>query len=110
MNPGTPVQPHQRMEALAHANRVRVARAKLKRRIAGGEVTAAEVILFHRWEVESMPVAEVLTSQRQWGETRCRRFLRPMLVQESKTIGSMTERQRRALAAGLSAQTAGRAG
>ena len=110
MDPGTTAHPRQRLDALARANRVRMARAELKRRIAHGEVSAAEVILFHRWEVESMPVADVLTSQRHWGEMRCRRFLKPMLVQESKTIGSMTERQRRALAAGLSAGTAGSAG
>jgi hypothetical protein len=106
MDPRTiDVQAHQRLEALARANRVRQARAEVKRRIADGDVSAAEVILFHRWEVESMAVAEVLTSQRHWGDMRCRRFLTPMRVQESKTIGSMTERQRVALAARLSACT-----
>jgi hypothetical protein len=104
MDPGTiDVQAHQRRDALARANRVRQARAELKRRIADGYVSAAEVILLHHWEVESMPVADVLTSQRHWGVMRCRRFLTPMRVQESKTIGSMTERQRVALAARLSA-------
>lgn len=98
------VQPHQRLEALARANRVRQARAKLKRRIAHGDVSAGEVILFHQQEVDSMPVADVLTSQRHWGDMRCRRFLTPMRVSENKTIGSMTERQRRALAAQLRLQ------
>jgi hypothetical protein len=93
----------QRLEALGRANRVRHARAQLKRRIADGGVSAAEVILFHQWEVASMPVGDVLTSQRHWGELRCRRFLTPMGMQQSKTIGSMTERQRRALAARLRA-------
>jgi hypothetical protein len=103
MDPGTPAaQPQQRRHALARANRVRQARADLKRRIADGDVSAAEVILFYQWEVESMPVGDVLTSQRHWGDMRCRRFLTPMGVREDKTIGSMTERQRRALAAGLS--------
>ena len=112
MDPATlDVQLPQRLEALARANRVRQVRAALKRRIADGDVSAAEVILFHRREVEGMAVGDVLTSQRHWGSTRCRRFLVPMCVQERKTIGSMTERQRRALAAGLSAQgAAGRAG
>jgi|SRR2546430_12788304 len=97
------VHGHQRLEALARANRVRQTRAVLKRRIADGDVSAADVILLHRWEVETMPVGDVLTSQRRWGDTRCRRFLTAMRMQESKTIGSMTERQRLALAAGLCA-------
>jgi hypothetical protein len=94
----TEVQPRQRLQALARANRIRQVRADLKRRIADGHVSAAEVILRHQWEVESMVLAELLTSQRQWGDTRCRRFLTPMRLSEGKTIGSMTERQRLAVA------------
>ena len=101
----TTTQSRQRRDALGRANRVRLARAKLKRRIASGEVSAADVILFHQWEVDGMAVGDVLTSQRHWGDMRCRRFLTPMLVHEGKPIGSMTERQRRALAAQLRAQT-----
>jgi hypothetical protein len=89
----------QRREALARANLVRLVRAKLKRRIAQGEVSAAEVILVSRWEVEGMSIAELLTSQRQWGEARCRRALMPLHIHGNKTIGSMTERQRVALGA-----------
>jgi hypothetical protein len=104
MDPGTiDVQPRQCLEALARATWIRQVRARLKRRIADGQVSAAEVILLHQWEVESMPVADVLKSQRNWGNERCRRFLSPMRLQENKTIGSMTERQRLAIAARLSA-------
>ena len=104
MHPGTvDVQTHQRLEALARANRVRQARAEVKQRIADGDVSAAEVILFHRWEVETMAVGDVLTSQRHWGDMRCRRFLAAMHVPERKTFGSMTERQRVAVAARLRA-------
>src|SRR5437868_6417075 len=55
------VQVRQRLEALAHANRIRQARAELKRGIADGRVSAADVILFHPREVEGMPVADLLT-------------------------------------------------
>jgi hypothetical protein len=104
MDPGTiDVQPHQRLQALARANRIRQVRADLKRHIADGHVSAADVVLRHQWELESMPLAQVLTSQRHWGNARCRRFLTPMRLSERKTIGSMTERQRRAVAAGLNA-------
>ena len=93
----------QRGEALAHANRVRIARAVLKRRIADGRVSAAEVILLHPWEAESMPVADVLVSQRSWGDVRCRRMLVAEGLSASKPIGSLTERQRLVLAARLTA-------
>jgi len=99
------VQTRQRVDALARANRVRQARAALKRRIADGQVSAAEVILFHPSEADGMPVADVLTSQRHWGDTRCRRLLVGVGLNESKPIGAMTERQRLALAARLSAST-----
>jgi hypothetical protein len=52
-----------------------------------------------------MAVAELLMSQRRWGHTRARRFLAGVPMTETKTIGSMTERQRQNLAAMLEAQT-----
>jgi hypothetical protein len=42
-------------------------------------------------------------SQRRWGQTRCRKFLAQIPMSEQKTVGSMTERQRRTLAAMLTA-------
>jgi hypothetical protein len=94
----------QHMRALQRANEVRLARAELKRRVTDGETTAAAVILASPWEAESMAVAELLMSQHRWGHTRARRFLAGVPMTETKTIGSMTERQRRSLAAMLEAQ------
>jgi hypothetical protein len=91
----------QHMRALERANQVRLARAELKRRIAAGEIAVAEVILDCPWETESMAVADLLMSQRRWGQTRCRKFLAQIPMSEQKTVGSMTERQRRTLAAML---------
>ena len=91
----------QHMRALERANQVRLARAALKRRIATGALDAADVILECPWEAESMAVADLLMSQRRWGQTRCRKFLAQIPMSEKKTIGSMTDRQRRTLAAML---------
>ncbi len=91
----------QHLQALQQANRVRLARAELKRMVAEGERTAAEVVLACPWEAESMTIGDLLMSQHRWGRTRCRRFLAAISMVETKTIGSMTERQRRALAARL---------
>ena len=91
----------QHLQALQQANRVRLARAELKRMVAEGERSAAEVVLECPWEAESMTIGDLLMSQHRWGRTRCRRFLAAIPMVETKTIGSMTDRQRRALAARL---------
>jgi hypothetical protein len=89
----------QHMQALQRANEVRLARAELKRRVAEGEVSAGEVVLACSWEASSMTIGELLVSQHRWGSTRCRKFLEEIGLSEKKTVGSMTDRQRRALAA-----------
>src|SRR3954471_21326791 len=92
----------QHMQALAQANRVRLARAELKRQVAEGEADVAEIVLACPWEAESMSIADLLMSQHRWGRSRCRRFLTSIPMTETKTIGSMTMRQRKELAARLS--------
>lgn len=96
----------QHLQALERANAVRLARAELKRRIASGDTTAAEVILAAPWEATSMTIGDLLTSQRRWGATRCRRILQAVPVSEGKTLGAMTDRQRHLLAALLGEQQA----
>jgi hypothetical protein len=91
----------QRLQALERANMVRLARAGLKRRIAEGELSAAEVILTNPPEVATWTVGELLRSQRRWGGTRCRKFLSPYQISEVKRIETLTDRQRRLLAAQL---------
>jgi hypothetical protein len=100
----------QHMQALAQANRVRLARAELKRQVAEGEADVAGIVLECPWEAESMTIADLLMSQHRWGRTRCRRFLASIPMLETKTVGSMTERQRNALAAQLHGEPADRFG
>jgi hypothetical protein len=88
---------------LERANEVRLARAELKRRIAGGHVSAAEVIIATPPEATSWSVGDLLMSQRRWGSTRCRKFLGRNQISEIKEIGKLTERQRLLLAAQLQA-------
>jgi hypothetical protein len=95
----------QHMRALRQANRVRLARAELKRQIADGVRTVADVVAECPWESESMTIADLLMSQHRWGRTRCRRFLASIPMSETKTIGTMTDRQRTTLAARLNGQT-----
>ena len=88
----------QHMRALQRANEVRLARADLKRRVADGEISAGEVITSCPWEAASMTIADLLMSQRRWGHTRCRKFLAGIPIPETKTVGSLTDRQRQVLA------------
>ena len=99
----------QYMLALERANKVRLARAELKRRVSIDETDAAEVILACPWEAHSMAVVDLLMSQRRWGQTRCRKFLAQIPMSEKKTVGSMTDRQRRTLAVMLDSAQRGRA-
>ena len=82
------------MQALARANRVRLAQAELKRSIARGDVEAADVVRDCPWETESMTLAELLTSQRRWGRTRARKFLLGARPEREQALGTLTSRQR----------------
>ena len=96
----------QHLRALEYANRVRLARARMKRRVAAGELTAAEVVMDCPWQAQSMSISDLLMSQKRWGRTRCRRLLMSLGVPENKQVGTLTDRQRIALAAVLTQKNA----
>ncbi|HET8672712.1 MAG TPA: hypothetical protein VFL87_03690 [Thermoleophilaceae bacterium] len=93
--------PPQHLRALEQANRVRLARADLKRRIATQHASVVEVIADCPWQAEGMTISELLMSQRRWGRARCRRLLVALGIPENKQIGKLTERQSSALCAML---------
>jgi hypothetical protein len=83
---------------LEQANAIRLARAELKRRIAVGDASVADVILNCPEAARKWTVSELLMAQRRWGITRCRKFLDRNGISEIKAIGALTERQRVLLA------------
>jgi len=91
----------QHMQALAEANRVRLARAQLKREVGAGEVKTAEIVRKCPWQAETMTVGELLRSQRRWGRTRSRKFLAGLTLNENRELGRLTMRQRQMLASEL---------
>jgi hypothetical protein len=99
---GTDQQQH--LRALEYANRVRLARARMKRRIGAGELSAAEVVLTCPCEADTMSISSLVMSQKRWGRARCRRLLTSLGVPENKRIGTLTDRQRLALAGVLEAK------
>lgn len=94
----TGVAEPQHLRALEHANRIRLARAQLKRDVRAGRISAGEVFSSPPPEVESMSISELLESQRRWGRARSRRLLLSLGLPENKRIGTLTERQRKLLA------------
>ena len=60
----------QHLRALEYANRVRLARARMKRKIAAGELSATEVVLNCPWQAHSMSISDLLMSQKRWGRAR----------------------------------------
>ena len=87
---------------------MRLARARMKRRIAAGELPVQDVVLSCPWQAHSMSISDLLMSQKRWGRTRSRRLLVSLSVPENKQVGTLTERQRQALADGLARKEASR--
>ena len=101
-------RPPQHMEALAHANEIRLARAALKRSIKAGRTSAAEIVRKCPDEVSTMTISELLCSQQRWGRARARKFLSPLAVNENRELGKLTERQRGEMARRLELRANGR--
>jgi hypothetical protein len=95
----------QHIEALERANRVRLARAALKRSVRAGQIDAHDVVRTCPWEAESMSVSELLRSQSRWGKTRTRKFLTPLAVSENRQLGRLTMRQREMVAGALESKS-----
>lgn len=85
----------QHLSALARANEVRFARARVKRALKAGRITLAQAL--DRDAVQSMRVMDLLACQHRWGPARARRALRVAGVSQSFTVGKITARQRRVL-------------
>lgn len=91
----------QHLQALARANRVRLARASLKREIAKGKTPVVSVIVDLPWQAESMSLSELLCSQPRWGQTRTRKLLNSVGLSENKRLDTLTRRQRTLLVSRL---------
>lgn len=103
-----PAAAPQHMQALAYANRIRLARAAIKREVRSGDSSAAEVVRTCPFEVETMTVSELLRAQQRWGRTRARKFLASLALNENRQLGRLTERQRQMLARELERKTLSR--
>jgi hypothetical protein len=91
----------QRMEALRRANHVRSERAALKASLKAGETHITDVIQDPPDYVVTAKVLDLIMSAPKYGRVKAGRVLERCRVSPSKTVGGLSDRQRRELVAAL---------
>ena len=89
----------QRMEALQRANDIRSRRAQLKRDLKAGRQPIHELLLEPPDYLETAKVFDLLLAVPKYGRVKVNRILTQCRISPSKTIGGLSERQRRELVA-----------
>jgi hypothetical protein len=87
----------QPMEALEKANRIRIQRAQLKKDLKSGKARIAEILREPPDFVLSMKVFDLIRAMPWTGPQRASQLLKKYYINDTKTIGGMSERQRQAL-------------
>src|SRR5579885_1739742 len=89
----------QRMEALQRANDVRSRRAQLKRDLKAGRQPIHELLLEPPEFLETAKVFDLLLAVPKYGRVKVNKILTQCKISPSKTVGGLSERQRRELVA-----------
>ena len=89
----------QRIAALGRANEIRTHRAELKRDMKRGRAQVRDVLLEPDEKVHSMKVFELLLAAPKVGRVKANKILLRSKISPSKTVGGLSERQRREIAA-----------
>jgi hypothetical protein len=84
----------QRMEALARANHIRVARAQLKKDLKDGRAQIEAILLDPPDWVSTANVFDMLMAVPKFGRVKAARLLNQCRISQSKTVGGLSERQR----------------
>jgi len=91
----------QQMDALQRANQIRSARAQLKRELKAGRVHIHGILLDPPEYLLNAKVSELLLAVPKYGRVKVNRLLLQCRISSSKTLGGLSERQRRELVANL---------
>lgn len=89
----------QRMEALQRANDIRSRRAQLKRDLKAGRQPIDELLLSPPEFLETAKVFDLLLAVPKYGRVKVNKILTQCKISASKTVGGLSERQRRELVA-----------
>jgi S13-like H2TH domain len=90
---------NQRMEALQRANDIRSRRAQLKRDLKAGRQPIDELLLAPPAYLETAKVFDLLLAVPKYGRVKVNKILTQCKISPSKTVGGLSERQRRELVA-----------
>jgi len=83
----------QQAMALAEANRVRMARAALKRKIKAGELHVWDVLRKPPEFILGIEIGALVMCERRWGLSRARSLLARIPIRETRQLRLLTERQ-----------------
>jgi hypothetical protein len=87
------------MDALARANQIRIQRAQLKRDLKSGRLSIHALLLNPPEYVETAKVFDMLLAVPKYGRVKVNKILGQCKISPSKTVGGLSERQRRELVA-----------
>jgi hypothetical protein len=87
------------MAALKKGNDIRTKRAKRKRELKRGERSPLLTLAAPPAELDTMKVFDLLLAMPKVGRVKANKFLAKVKVSPSKTVGGLSERQRRELMA-----------
>jgi hypothetical protein len=87
----------QRLEALARGNEIRSARAQTKRKLKTRQMAVAELLKSPSAAIVKMHVYDLLIAQPKWGRVKTGKTLGRLGISPSKTVGGLTDRQRKEL-------------
>jgi hypothetical protein len=82
------------MDALERANKIRTARAQLKRDLKAGKVSIHKLLLDPPSYLETAKVFDMLLAVPKYGRVKANKVLVQCRISPSKTIGGLSERQR----------------
>lgn len=89
----------QRMDALARGNEIRTYRATLKQDVKAKRVSVVLLLLSDDPRLDTMKTFDLLKATPKYGRVKANKALKECGISPSKTLGGLTERQRRELAA-----------
>jgi hypothetical protein len=87
--------PKQREEALHKANTFRTLRSRMKRELKAGRADVAKLIQDPPEYMQGMKLWDFLVSLPRHGQIKVNKIMQRMRISPVKTIGGLTERQRR---------------
>lgn len=85
----------QRLDALETANKIRIGRAKLKLDVKAKEVDIKDLLAEPPDLIKTMKVFDLLLSAPKIGRVKANKILNYCRISPSKTVGGMSERQRK---------------